>query len=312
MPCIPNNKEGNMPRSPGKDIAEIFGHNPDDLSETARSLWSVNACPFIEGPCTKTNHDKSIIYGVCSVRNLNGDEVIVCPNRLYADNYSVIRSVSHDAFGSEVDFCTYREYVRRRQIRGPVVVALGTKSGREVGLGKTLSIDWVLALLEDGQLTDYAGLEIQSMDITGNYRANWAAYRDLPGLTAKHIPPSDHGINWANVHKRLIPQLIRKGSVFAKSNICTKGLYFVLPEIVYQKFEDVVGHVDECPHVANDVLSVHTYAIGPNVPHGHIRPLSHIRSARFLLKDFSAGFVRGPNLPSGQELDEAVMKVLSI
>lgn len=125
-----------MARSPGKDIAEIFGHAPDDLSEAARSLWSVNACPFVEGPCTKTNHDKTVVYGVCSVRNLNGDEIIVCPNRLYADNYEVIRAVSHDAFGPEIQFCTYREFVRRKKQKGLVVVALGTKSGREVGLGR--------------------------------------------------------------------------------------------------------------------------------------------------------------------------------
>ena len=177
-----------MTRSPGKDIGEIFGHAPDDISEAARSLWSVNACPFVEGPCTKTNHDKSIVYGVCSVANLNGDEVIVCPNRLYAGNYQAIREVSHNAFGTEVEFCTYGEYIRRRKQKGKVVVALGQKSGREVGLGKKLSIDWVLALLEDGELTDYAGLEIQSMDITGNYRRNWHAYKDLPQASEQRIP----------------------------------------------------------------------------------------------------------------------------
>ena len=162
-----------MPRSPGKDICEIFGHSPDDLTESARSLWAINGCPFVEGPCSKTNSDKTIVYGTCSVTNLNGDEIIVCPNRLYADNYAIIREVSQDAFGPDVAFCTYREYIRRRQTKGAVVVALGQKSGREVGLGRKLSLDWVLALLQDGELADYAGLEIQTMDITGNYRRNW-------------------------------------------------------------------------------------------------------------------------------------------
>ena len=301
-----------MPRAVGKDIAELFGHAPDDLTEECRSLWTLNACPFTEAPCTKTNHDKSIVYGACSVKGMSGDEVIICPNRLYADNYNVIRSVSHDAFGSDTPFCTYGEYIRRRKQAGPVVVALGQRSGKEVGLGKQLSIDWVLALIVDGQLADYAGLEVQSMDITGNYRENWQSYKELPSSQGRKISPSQHGINWANVHKRLIPQLIRKGSVFAKSSLCTRGLHFLLPEIVYQKFEDVVGEMTECETSSRDVLSVHTYALGANVPHGKLRPLIHIRTSRFLLKEFAKGFIEGPNLPSGLDLDAAVKRVLGL
>ena len=300
-----------MPRAPGKDIAEIFGHAPDDLTEEARSLWRLNACPFVEGPCIKTNHDKSLVYGVCSVKNLNGDEVITCPNRLYADNYGVIRAVSQYAF-PDIPFRTYGEYVRQRGHIDPVVVALGQRSGREVGLGRSLSIDWVLALIRDGNLADYAGLEIQSMDITGNYREAWTAYRNLQPNTPVRIPSSKHGVNWANVHKRLIPQLIRKGAVFAKSDLCTKGLHFTLPEIVYQKFEDVVGELPEQERLARNVLSVSTYALGQNVPHGNVRPLVSIRSERFLLDDFAQGFITGPNLPSGRELDDAIRRVLGI
>lgn len=300
-----------MPRASGKDIAEIFGHAPDDLSKKARALWSLNACPFIESPCIKTNHDKSVVYGVCSVKNINGDEVITCPNRLYADNYGIIRNVSQYIFPG-IPFKTYSEYVRQRGNHNPKVVALGQRSGREVGLSRTLSIDWILALIDKGKLADYAGLEIQSMDITGNYRNAWNAYRNLPSNTHARIPESEHGINWANVHKRLIPQLIRKGSVFAKSDICTKGLHFALPEIVYQKFEDVIGDLPEQKQLARNVLSVSTYALGPNVPFGKIRPIIRIRSERFLLEDFAQGFITGASLPSGQELDIAIKKVLGI
>ena len=120
----------------------------------------------------------------------------------------------------------------------------------------------MLALLEDESLIDYAGLEIQTMDITGNYRENWRSYKELPKYNNSNIVESEHGINWANVHKRLIPQLIRKGSVFKKSSVCKKGLHFVLPEVVYQKFEDVIGSMKQCVHLGNDVLSVHTYDWG--------------------------------------------------
>ncbi len=301
-----------MSRAPGKDIAEIFGHAPDDLSECARSLWTLKACPFINRPCIKTNHDKSIVYGVCSVENLNGDEIITCPNRMYANEYGTLRVVSEATFGPDTPFLTYDQYVRERGRAGPLVVALGKNSGREVTLGKQLSIDWVLAYIDKNTLLDYAGVEIQTMDITGNYRNCWAAYDTLPQTPKRKIPSSNHGINWANVHKRLIPQLIRKGSVFRKSTLCTKGLHFALPELVYQRFEKVVGDLDSVDDLAADVLTVYTFAIGPNVEHGQIRPLTQIRTERFTLKAFAEGFISGPYLPTGQDLDDAVRRVLGI
>ncbi|MBO8589981.1 restriction endonuclease, partial [Staphylococcus aureus] len=68
------------------------------------------------------------------------------------------------------------------------------------------------------------------------------AYKNLKPIDIiDNLPTSQHGLNWANVHKRLIPQIIRKGVVYSRSNYVKKGLYFILPEIVYNKFEDVIG-----------------------------------------------------------------------
>ena len=30
-----------------KDLVEVFGYTPDDLSNNARSLWNIGGCPFI-------------------------------------------------------------------------------------------------------------------------------------------------------------------------------------------------------------------------------------------------------------------------
>ena len=125
-------------------------------------------------------------------------------------------------------------------------------------------MDWVLAKVKNGELVEYAGIEVQSIDITNNYRDNWYAYKNLNENTSI-IPRSKHGLNWANVHKRLIPQLIRKGLIYAKSDLVSHGLYFVLPDIVYRKFEDVIGK--DIPLVnrkASDVLTVHTYSLSDN------------------------------------------------
>lgn len=191
-------------------------------------------------------------------------------------------------------------------------MALGQNSGKEVKLGNKLSMDWVLARVRNGELLEYVGIEVQSIDITNNYRDNWYAYKNLDENT-KVIPRSEHGLNWANVHKRLIPQLIRKGLIYAKSDLVSNGLYFVLPDIVYKKFEEIIGtDIPLVNHQAADVLTVHTYSLSDNVEHGKQRHLVIEREIRFELEEFSNRFISGANLPSGRELDDAVRKGLGL
>jgi len=300
-----------MPRASGKDIVEIFGYAPDDLTQQARSLWNLQACPFTNSQCIKFDHTRTICYGTCSVGNKD-IEVVVCPHRLYENNYATIRRVSEDAFGEPVPFYMYSDYIKNRSRAGKCVVALGHNSGREVRLGRSTSMDWVLALIENGTLQEYVGLEVQSMDISGNYRDNWYAYKNLPQISDITIPSSAHGINWANVHKRLIPQLIRKGLIYSKSKFVKKGLYFILPDIVYSKFEDQVGSLPVQSTASNDTMTVFTYALGPVVPHGSQRPLVPVRTLRFLMDDFAKQFIAGPNLPSGVDLDNQIKHILNV
>ena len=294
-----------------KDLVEVFGYAPDDLSKEARSLWNIGGCPFINKACIKINHDRTITYGTCSVTSPYGD-IIICPNRLYENDYSTINRVAKDAFGN-IPFLLFDEYIKKRGNIEECVVALGKNSGKEVQLGRHLSMDWVLARIVDTELIEYVGIEIQSIDITGNYRDAWHGYKNLPNtkVLAWSIPSSNHGLNWANVHKRLIPQLIRKGIIYSRSKLVKKGLYFILPEIVFNKFEEVLGK--DIPTVNNanhETLTVLTYKLGDNVPSGQQRKLVAVRKLRFTLEEFSNRFISGPNLPSGEELDEAVKRVI--
>lgn len=298
-----------MVQRPSKDIVEIFGCAPDDLSKVSRSLWSLGACPFIEKACTKTNHDKTITYGTCSVTSPYGD-CIICPNRMYENRYASLKRVAHDAFSNDLEFLTYEEYIPRRNNLSTCIVALGQTSGKEVKLGTRLSMDWVLAKVCNGDLAEYVGIEVQSIDITGNYRDNWYAYKNLSSSDIL-IPKSGHGMNWANVHKRLIPQLIRKGLIYSRSSLVTSGLYFVVPDIVYKKFEEVIGK--DIPLVkvnSPDVLTVHTYSLSSPVEHGHQRHIVLERAIKFELEEFSNRFITGVNLPSGEDLDNSVRRVL--
>ena len=292
----------NNPRS----LIEVFGHSPNDITSKARKFWGLNACPFIGRACTKFDHTNTICYGTCSVSNA-GQNVIICPNRLYANNYETIRHVSEDVFG-KLPFMLFDEYLKKESTSPNCIVALGQNSGREVKLSK-MSMDWVLAHIKNGKLLEYVGIEVQSIDITGNYRDAWYAARDKNPA----IPPSAHGLNWANVHKRLMPQIIRKSLVYSKSLLVKNGLFFIVPEPVYQRFEEIIG--SDIPSVdapGKDVITVFTYDLGDPVPQGHIRKLSRNRIARFKLAEFSARFISGPNLPAGNELDNKIRELLNI
>ncbi|WP_227764398.1 NotI family restriction endonuclease [Zhaonella formicivorans] len=298
-----------MPRAKKQDLCEIFGFAPDDLTPICRNYWNRGVCPFVGSRCTKHNHDKSVIYGVCSVVSGN-DEIIICPKRLYAENYKTLKDVSLDAFGY-VPLYLVNEVKSLELVKetpNEFVIAFGQNSGREIQVGSSrnkLSMDWVLVKIVDGNPTEVAGVEVQSIDITNNYRATWEAYKNLETNPCVEIPDSAHGMNWANVHKRLIPQIIRKGQVYADSHLATKGMYFIVPDVVYSRFEDIIGDIIPVSTPNKGVLSVLTYSLDEPVDFGKIRNLTRCRIIRVNLEDFALNFISGGKIP-GSSLDEAV------
>lgn len=290
-----------------RNLVEIFGFSPDDFTASARKYWDLKACPFTGRPCTKYDHTKTICYGTCSVSSGESD-VVICPNRLYEKNYSTIRNVAKDAFGDSVKMLFFEEYVKLNRNTGSYVVALGQNSGKEVKLSQ-MSMDWVLAHISEGELVEYVGIEVQSIDITGNYRDAWYAAKNME----TKIPKSAHGLNWANVHKRLIPQLIRKGLIYSKSSFVKKGLYFIVPEIVFNRFENILGNdIPTTDTTKKDTITVYTYALSHKARAGTSRSLMPVRRLRFKMSDFSSRFITGPNLPKGTELDNKIREILAI
>ena len=296
---------------PKKDLIEIFGYAPDDITTPCRTLWNLSACPFINKQCTKTNHDISIIYGTCSVSSPYGD-CVICPNRLYENDYAILRKIASEAFDKNLQFLMYEQFIPLREKADNCIVALGQNSGKEVKIGTSLSMDWVLARIANGKLIEYIGVEVQSIDITGNYRDSWHSYKNISN-NAIVIRSSQHGMNLANVHKRLIPQIIRKGTIYSRSSLVKSGLYFVVPDIVYRKFEDIIGQdIPLLEKGGKDVLTIHIYDLSPYKKHGEQRSLLMKRNIRFSLDEFSQRFISGPNLPSGELLDNAVKRVLGV
>ena len=102
-----------LPRAEKNDLAEIFGYAPDDYSPIAQKQRDSENCPFVGGTCIKHNNENDLIYGSCSVKNLtrNGvEEVIICPQRFYNNNYKVLHDCIADAFEHDDPIFTANEY----------------------------------------------------------------------------------------------------------------------------------------------------------------------------------------------------------
>src|SRR6185503_13357926 len=145
------------------DLAEIFGYAPDDTTPTARKQWKSQNCPFIGGTCIKHSHPQRglslVVYGSCSVANKTRtrgkEEVIICPQRLYAGGYTALRSCILDATGRELPAYVADEYAQRKRtgkLPEDFVVLLGHNTGREVSLSNPgviqLNLDWVMARVQ--------------------------------------------------------------------------------------------------------------------------------------------------------------------
>lgn len=129
-------------------------------------------------------------------------------------------------------------------------------------------------------------------------------------ISVEHVPNSGHGLNWANVHKRLIPQIIRKGNIYSKIERCI-GFYFILPDAVFKKFEEVIGDIPLVggPHREN--LSVITFRLGKNSSEGGQRKLEMVRQVHYSLGDIAAAFIANSGEGAPDQLDRNLSSILS-
>ncbi len=185
---------------------EVFGYPVDDVSEEALSCRRKGLCPFTGGPCNKSTYQDDngnrIPMGVCSFLH-HGDKVaITCPHRLKEDNL-IFNAVAEFSFpGSKQD-----EIILIPEVR------LKTRHGLAG------NVDYILALLKNGRITDFAGIELQAVYFSGDsMRALYKNYikrhdkgtRFSPEQTGKQNP--DYR---SSSKKRLLPQLIEKGPIFS-------------------------------------------------------------------------------------------------
>lgn len=184
-------------KAPSQPLAEVFGFPINNESARAKRYRENKLCPFnnIVSNCTKNSIEFPL--GVCSL-NHKEKPVIICPIR-FREDWSIISDAAGFIFDKKATWTHVGE------------VRLKDKHGKSAG-----NIDYVLVSYDDkGRVVDFGSLEVQAVYISGNLTGPFTAYLEepSPNFTWTHafkFPKPDY---LSSSRKRLIPQIIAKGSI---------------------------------------------------------------------------------------------------
>ena len=183
-------------------LGEVFGFPIDNETERAKRYKADKLCPYnnIVSNCTKNSIEFPL--GVCSL-NQKGKQVIICPVR-FREDWIIISDAANFIFGDKSAWTHVGE------------VRLIDKHGKSAG-----NIDYVLVSYDDkGRVIDFGSLEVQAVYISGNLTGPFTAYLQEPTPSfswtqAFKYPKPDY---LSSSRKRLIPQIIAKGSILKQWN----------------------------------------------------------------------------------------------
>ena len=296
-------------------ITEFFGYRAEDKSEKALGAAANGVCPFLGKQCAKTLSRDRTLSGVCAIRQMaeGAPSVICCPIRLYADGYKMLYTIALDAFGKMLNLYTGRVAVDKAKEENGAIAVFGQGWGGELRLPQRAGtgsyfVDWVLARIDGkGKLVEFTAIEVQTIDTTGNYRT---AREQL--LSKRNIVSDTVGFNWENVSKRIIPQLIYKGQVLQREELCRAGLYFVCPQPIYERVLGRLGGKEKILRFPTQPASIHFVSYdytSDDARDGVIRPLDLIEEHCTTVYKIQEAF-SSLNLPEGNVYRDAIQRSL--
>jgi hypothetical protein len=146
-------------------------------------------CPFLSRTCVKQRKsDAAQTIGACTV-GFQSNSLIICPHRFIAGD-----QIFHDC----VDLLTSAGATPTYRIIPEVQIPGG-------------NVDYFLVASNGDIITDYVGIEIQSLDTTGS-GGIWDARQDINAGTL-HSSYS-YGINWRMSAKTILMQMHHKSESF--------------------------------------------------------------------------------------------------
>lgn len=221
-------------------IIDLFGVDVDaNLSADWQHIAAQQHCPFIGSKCRKVRKSEpSVAIGTCTIRHgANQSPIMICPIRMldgrqiFSDSLHLLRHSTGNTL----------HVVPEMRIPGGAV-------------------DYFLATVRDGQVEDFVGIEIQTMDTTGSI---WPErQRVLNSLGVGSEVPSHKvcGINWKMTAKTILVQIHHKIRTFEALN---KHLVLVVQDVLmeYMGREFEFGHLKAARD--SDPMQFHSYRLQP-------------------------------------------------
>ena len=191
-----------LDKSAFQPLSEVFGFPIDNESDRAKRYRDNKLCPYnnIVSNCTKNSIEFPL--GVCSL-NHRGKQVIICPIR-FREDWIIISDAANFIFDGKATWTHVGE------------IRLKDRHGKSAG-----NIDYVLVSYDDkGRVLDFGSLEVQAVYISGNLTGPFTVYLqnptpDFSWTQAFKYPKPDY---LSSSRKRLIPQIIAKGSILNQWN----------------------------------------------------------------------------------------------
>ena len=225
---------------------------------------------------------------------------------MYAGEYAVLHDVATACFGNGVRLC---RTAAEAQLDGKDVQVFGRRWGKELRLpnrGKVggYFVDWILAHIDGShQLKEFVAIELQTMDTTGSYETQVRSY--AAKQTAS--PSKKASINWENVSKRILPQIIYKGHVLRREPLCTKGLFFICPAPVYQRILTRLGDSLTDYHPQPGALTFRWYDLAADPPISAIpRHLDFVGQMTTTIDQVALAFTSPSKLPAQGVYERAI------
>lgn len=204
-------------------LAEVFGYPIDNMEAVAQDTRANCTCPFgnIVPECTKDKKNNPL--GVCSIFGVDAQPIITCPIR-FREGGIIASQAASFFFPPGANWQTLWE------------VRLNDAEGKSAG-----NIDMVLVSLDSkGKITDFGGVEIQAVYISGNVRKPFTHYMKDPPANCKmdwsgkpDYPRADY---LSSSRKRLAPQLLFKGAILRSwqkktAVVLNTGFFETLPDL---------------------------------------------------------------------------------
>lgn len=233
------------------NVVELFGKAHDNKGVDWQATVADQHCPYLDRRCYKVRKsDPGVSIGTCSVLYGRPPEpVIICPSRLIERG-----QIFTDCF----DLLTTHEPGNEVHIVREVSVPGG-------------SVDYFLVSVKNDQVTDFVGVELQTLDTTGSV---WPArQRLLKKLGIERVQAGEeldttYGMNWKMTAKTILVQMHHKAQTFEHVN---KKLVLVIQDklLDYMKREFRFEHL-KTPAARGDSVHLHAYKMARG-PEGDFR-----------------------------------------